>query len=104
MRGHGLRRTAGEQRRLTAPHIPKRFRHSILDDYETAFGGTDASLDKAHLAIRRFAREYCAYSVGNDLLFAFSVGAGKAHLEAGVLYASYRNTLSATPGWPWLFL
>jgi DNA replication protein DnaC len=74
-----------EERRLTAAHIPERYRHYTLDGYETAFRGADPSLGRAHLTARKFVEAYPVDTAGKGLLFIGSIGVGKTHLAVGVL-------------------
>ncbi len=74
-----------EERRLSAAHIPERYRHCSLDTYETAFRGANSSLAKAHLIARKFVEAYPASTGGNGLLFVGTAGLGKTHLAVGVL-------------------
>ena len=74
-----------EERRLTAAHIPERYRHYTLDGYETDFRGANASLGKALLTSRRFVDEFPHDTGGKGLLFTGSIGVGKTHLAVGVL-------------------
>jgi len=74
-----------EERRISAAHIPERYRHCSLDTYETAFRGANSSLAKAHLMARKFVEAYPASTGGNGLLFVGTAGLGKTHLAVGVL-------------------
>ena len=47
-----------EERRVSAAHIPERYRHYTLDGYETDFRGANPSLGKALLTARRFVDEF----------------------------------------------
>jgi DNA replication protein DnaC len=76
---------AREERRLSAAHIPGRYRDCSLDAYDTSFRGADRSLSKALLTARKFVDDYPAYTGGKGLLFTGSIGVGKTHLAVGVL-------------------
>jgi DNA replication protein DnaC len=77
--------TQREERRLSAAHIPERYRHCSLDTYETAFKGANPSLARALTNARKFAETYPVDTGGNGLLFVGAAGLGKTHLAVGVL-------------------
>jgi len=92
-----------EERRLSAAHIPERYRHCSLDGYETVFRGeygksafknrhaadkpqADPSLSRALMMARAFVKEYNpADSERKGMLFTGSIGVGKTHLAVSVL-------------------
>jgi DNA replication protein DnaC len=74
-----------EERRLAAAHIPERYRHCSLDNYDTGFHGANPSLVKAKVIARKFAEAYPVDTKGNGLLFVGTAGLGKTHLAVGVL-------------------
>ena len=74
-----------EERRLTAAHIPERYRHCSLDTYWTDFNGANPSLARALMNARKFAETYPVDTAGNGLLFAGTAGVGKTHLAVSVL-------------------
>jgi DNA replication protein DnaC len=74
-----------EQRRITAAHIPERYRHCSLDTYDPAFRGANPSLSHALWSARKFAETYPVDTGGNGLLFVGSAGLGKTHLAVGAL-------------------
>ena len=74
-----------EERRLAAAHIPERYRHCSLDNYETDFNGANSSLVKAKITARKFTEAYPVDTNGNGLLFVGTAGLGKTHLAVGVL-------------------
>ena len=74
-----------QERRLSAAHIPERYRHCSLDTYVTDFNGANPSLVKAKWTARKFAEAYPVDTAGNGLLFVGTAGLGKTHLAVGVL-------------------
>jgi len=70
---------------LERTHIPKRYEHCSLDNYESGYSGADRTLASAHFLSRRFVEEYPVKSAGTGLLFSGSIGVGKTHLAVGVL-------------------
>ena len=76
------RRTA---RLIEGAHIPKRYEHCTLDNYESGFNGADCTLAGAHFRSRRFVEEYPVQPSGTGLLFSGSIGVGKTHLAVGLL-------------------
>jgi DNA replication protein DnaC len=69
---------------LEAAHIPRRYFHCTLDDYDPQYGGTAPLLVEARLIATRFADEYPAND-GNGLLFIGPCGVGKTHLAVGII-------------------
>jgi len=74
-----------EDRRLTATHIPERYRGCTLDTFDPGFKGANPSLGKALLTARKFVEAYPVDTAGKGLLFTGSIGVGKTHLAVGVL-------------------
>lgn len=72
-------------RLIESAHIPKRYEHCTLDNYESGFNGADCTLAGAHFRSRRFVEEYPVQPVGTGLLFSGSIGVGKTHLAVGML-------------------
>lgn len=72
-------------RRLTAAHIPERYRMCALDSYATDHRGADPSLGKALATATKFVNSYPVDTAGRGLLFVGSTGLGKTHLAVGVL-------------------
>jgi DNA replication protein DnaC len=73
-----------EERRLSAAHIPERYRYCSLDAFEI-YHEADRSLANALLIARKFVDEYPVSTAGKGLLFTGSIGVGKTHLAVGVL-------------------
>jgi DNA replication protein DnaC len=80
-----------ETRRLSAAHIPERYRHCTLDSFDTGFPGADPSLGPAYLMARQFAENYPVDTAGRGLLFVGTIGVGKTHLATGVLQRLVRE-------------
>jgi DNA replication protein DnaC len=74
-----------EERRLSAAHIPERYRRCTLDTFDPMFKGADPSLGRALLTARKFVEAYPVDTAGKGLLFTGSIGVGKTHLAVGVL-------------------
>jgi DNA replication protein DnaC len=73
-----------EERRMTAAHIPERYKDYDIDGYDF-FPGIDPSLRRAHMTARSFVDAYPVDTAGKGLLFTGSIGVGKTHLAVGVL-------------------
>jgi DNA replication protein DnaC len=79
-----------EERRLSATHVPERYRDCSLDAYEI-YHGADRSLAEALLTSRKFVEAYPVDTAGKGLLFTGSIGVGKTHLAVGVLQRLVRE-------------
>jgi DNA replication protein DnaC len=66
---------------LTAAHIPKRYEHCELSNFE--FDGPHAGLLPARMAACKFVEEYPVDNTG--LLLIGSIGVGKTHLAVGII-------------------
>jgi len=75
------------QRMVGRAHIPKRYEHCILENYETRFPSSHRSLGAAHLRARKFVESYPLETEGTGLLLTGSIGVGKTHLAVGILQA-----------------
>jgi len=77
-------------RLLAVAHIPERYRHCELEnfEYDPAEMG-ERSIGKAKLFAGRFVEEYPADKTG--LLFVGTVGVGKTHLSVGIIKALVRE-------------
>jgi DNA replication protein DnaC len=73
-----------EQRRITAAHIPGRYKDCSLESFDI-YHGADSSLSQALVKARRFVEEYPVGTGGKGLLFTGTMGLGKTHLAVGVL-------------------
>jgi DNA replication protein DnaC len=75
------------QRMVERAHIPKRYEHCTLENYETNFPSSHRSLGAAHLRARKFVESYPLETAGTGLLLTGSIGVGKTHLAVGILQA-----------------
>jgi len=74
-------------RMLGRAHIPRRYEHCMLADFDTGFPGADQTLTTARLMARRFVEGYPLETGGTGLLLTGSIGVGKTHLAVGILQA-----------------
>ncbi len=74
-------------RRIQQAHIPRRYEHCSLDNYETQLPSSHRSLAAAHLRARKFVDGYPVETAGTGLLITGSIGVGKTHLAVGILQA-----------------
>jgi DNA replication protein DnaC len=74
-------------RMLGRAHIPKRYEHCSLDNYESGLRGADRTLAAAHIRARKFVEGYPVETAGTGLLLTGSIGVGKTHLAVGILQA-----------------
>jgi DNA replication protein DnaC len=93
-----VRRLQGE-RLLESSHIPRRYRHCELSNFE--HDGPFRSLASAHMAGMRFVEEYPLETAG--LLLTGPIGCGKTHLAVGIIKEllkqiqnSYNDSVQAT--------
>ena len=75
------------ERMLGRAHIPKRYEHCTLENYETNFPSSNRTLGAAHLRARKFVESYPLETAGTGLLLTGSIGVGKTHLAVGILQA-----------------
>jgi DNA replication protein DnaC len=73
------------QRRIGAAHLPDRYLHCTLDDYETQFPSADRSLAMALSMARSFVEGYPVATERTGLMFVGTPGLGKTHLATSVL-------------------
>jgi DNA replication protein DnaC len=74
-------------RRVLQAHIPRRYEHCALDNYDTHFPSCHRSLSAAHMLARKFVEGYPVETAGTGLLITGSIGVGKTHLAVGILQA-----------------
>src|SRR5258708_15341087 len=79
----------GAARLLKAAHIPARYEHCTLADFEADFAGAHRSLAAARLAAGRFVEEYPLEKIGR--LFIGPIGTGKTHLAVGIIQELVRS-------------
>jgi DNA replication protein DnaC len=79
--------SARGERLLAAAHIPARYEHCELENFDTS--GGRSTLAGALLEARRFVEEYPVHNAG--LLFVGDIGVGKTHLAVGILKLLMRN-------------
>ncbi|WP_213803830.1 ATP-binding protein [Granulicella sp. dw_53] len=72
-------------RRVAQAHIPRRYEHCSLDNYDTHFPSSHRSLPAALLRARKFVESYPLETAGTGLLITGSIGVGKTHLAVGIL-------------------
>jgi DNA replication protein DnaC len=72
-------------RMLERAHIPRRYEHCTLDNYESGFRGADKSLKSARLMMQRFVEGYPVETEGKGLLLTGDIGVGKTHVAVGLL-------------------
>ncbi len=77
-----------QERALSAANIPRLYRASTLDNYETADRDNQGyTLNNAKYTAEKFVRCYPLETNGLGLLLTGSIGTGKTHLAVGVLKA-----------------
>jgi DNA replication protein DnaC len=72
-------------RMLERAHIPKRYEHCTLVDFDAEFSGAHPSLRAARLMARSFVEGYPVETDGRGLLLTGDVGVGKTHVAVGLL-------------------
>lgn len=72
--------------RWAAAMVPERYRHCVLESFNTEFDGIDRSLKNAFLLAKRFVNEYPVDTGGKGLLLVGDLGTGKTHLAVGILH------------------
>ena len=75
------------ERMIGRAHIPRRYEHCTLENYETNFPSSHRSLSAAHLRAKKFVESYPLETAGTGLLLTGSIGVGKTHLAVGILQA-----------------
>ena len=73
------------QRMLEQAHIPRRYEHCTLENFDTDFPGADKALTTARLMARKFVEGYPVETDGKGLLLVGPVGVGKTHVAVGIL-------------------
>src|SRR5260370_12445334 len=72
---------------LGRAHIPKRYEHCTLENYETNFPSSNRTLGAAELRARKLVESYPLETAGTGVLLTGSIGVGKTHLAVGILQA-----------------
>jgi DNA replication protein DnaC len=75
------------ERMLGRAHIPKRYEHCSLENYDTDLPYSHKSQLFARLAAKKFIEGYPLETNGRGLLITGSIGVGKTHLAVGILQA-----------------
>jgi DNA replication protein DnaC len=73
------------QRRIEAAHLPERYLHCTLEDFDTQFPSADRSLSMALNIAKNFVDGYPVATDRTGLMFVGTPGLGKTHLAASVL-------------------
>ena len=74
-------------RMLGRAHIPRRYEHCTLENYDTDLPYSHRSQGRALLTARKFIEGYPLENDGRGLLLTGSIGVGKTHLAVGILQA-----------------
>lgn len=74
-------------RMLGRAHIPRRYEHCTLENYDTNLPFSHRTHSAAHLRARKFVEGYPLETAGTGLLLTGSIGVGKTHLAVGILQA-----------------
>ncbi|WP_158945725.1 ATP-binding protein [Granulicella sp. S190] len=75
------------ERLLGRAHIPKRYEHCTIENYDTDLPYSHKSQVLARLTARKFIDGYPLETGGRGLLINGSIGVGKTHLAVGILQA-----------------
>ena len=74
-------------RMLGRAHIPRRYEHCSLENYDTDLPYSHRTQGLALLTARKFIESYPLETGGRGLLLTGSIGVGKTHLAVGILQA-----------------
>ena len=75
------------QRMLGQAHIPRRYEHCILENYDVDLPYSDRTQAAARITAKRFIEGYPLETGGRGLLLTGSIGVGKTHLAVAILQA-----------------
>jgi DNA replication protein DnaC len=75
------------ERMLGRAHIPRRYEHCLLENYDTDLPYSHRSQGIALMTARKFIESYPLETGGRGLLLTGSIGVGKTHLAVGILQA-----------------
>jgi DNA replication protein DnaC len=81
--------SARTEKLLKAAHLPVRYEHCTLAEFDINFQGIHRSLATARLAAGRFVEEYPLEKTG--LLLIGPIGVGKTHLAVGIIQELIRS-------------
>ncbi len=73
------------ERMLERAHIPRRYEHCTLENYELQFKSANHTLEAAHFQARKFVKSYPLETDGKGLLLTGNIGVGKTHIAVGIL-------------------
>jgi DNA replication protein DnaC len=74
-------------RMLGRAHIPRRYEHCTLENYDTDLPYSHRTQGMALVTARKFIEGYPLETGGRGLLLTGSIGVGKTHLAVGILQA-----------------
>jgi DNA replication protein DnaC len=75
------------ERMLGRAHIPRRYEHCLLENYDTDLPYSHRTQGLALLTARKFIESYPLETGGRGLLLTGTIGVGKTHLAVGILQA-----------------
>jgi DNA replication protein DnaC len=75
------------ERMIGRAHIPRRYEHCSLENYDTDLPYSHRTQGVALLTARKFIESYPLETGGRGLLLTGSIGVGKTHLAVGILRA-----------------
>jgi DNA replication protein DnaC len=74
-------------RMMGRAHIPRRYEHCSLENYDLQFQSANETLEAAHFRAKKFVESYPLETDGKGLLLTGAIGVGKTHLAVGILRA-----------------
>jgi DNA replication protein DnaC len=75
------------ERMLGRAHIPRRYEHCILENYDVDLPYSHRTQVSARLTAKKFIESYPLETGGRGLLLTGSIGVGKTHLAVAILQA-----------------
>jgi DNA replication protein DnaC len=75
------------ERMLGRAHIPRRYEHCLLENYDIDLPYSHRSQAAARLTARKFIESYPLETGGRGLMLTGSIGVGKTHLAVAILQA-----------------
>jgi len=85
------RKSRQTERLLKLAHIPRRYQHCEISNFEVLSGPFQFAMERARLAAESFVDRYPAEEAG--LLLLGPIGVGKTHLAVGILQDLIRHKL-----------